>query len=140
MDTEIPMDLLELRDMVSEVVDNSVKWSKCNIKVMLTNSFYMGELEKEKSSIDIKYIIPSDHPRARDSEYSVSFKISRDRTIEFKFKGLYLDPCFAFNVTGSLFESQISDIPNLIGDYLDIGGSDNVVHPIVEEKLFPDAG
>jgi hypothetical protein len=117
---EVPIDLLELVEDVKEVIDGAIQWDKCQSKLAWSKSSYKDGSGKEKVSMFLTYTVPSDHPNAVHGNYQLKFKVDRDRTIEFWFKELFIEPYFSINVSGFLSESQLGEIPRLVGKYLDI--------------------
>ena len=119
MERELTIDLMELVETIKKKIEETVNWIKCDSKVYWSMSSLKTGEEKEKAAVTVNYTVASDHPNV-DSEYSLGIKVNLDRMIEISFGGLYFDEIFSVNAKVTLTESQINDIPYLIGKYLDL--------------------
>lgn len=121
LELELPVDLFGLANSIKSIMEESVDWIKCDSKLSLNRSSFKDGSGKEKSHIQLSYSIESAHPSIpEESHLIVNIKVNKDRSIEMVFGGLKLQPYFSVNAYAYLSESQISDIPMLIGKYLDI--------------------
>lgn len=124
---ELPVDLMELVESIKSVIEEKINWIKCDSKLNWSMSSLKTGEEKEKAAVTINYRVASQHPNVKESEYSLGIKVNLDRMIEISFDGLYFDDIFGVSAKVNLTESQINDIPFLIGKYLDLRTSDKKV-------------
>lgn len=121
LELEMPVDLFSLANSIRSIMEESVDWIKCDSKLSLNKSSFKDGTGKEKSNIQLSYTIESNHPNIpEESDLAINIKVNKDRTIEISFGGLRLQPYFSVGAYAYLSESQVNDIPTLIGKYLDI--------------------
>jgi hypothetical protein len=135
MERELPIDLMEFVEEIKTIIEDGLDWAKCDSKLAWTMSAFKTGEEKEKAAVTLNYQVKSAHPNVKDALYNLSIKVNLDRIIELSFDGLYFDDLFDVSAKVHLSESDIKNIPFLIGKYLDLKTSSTT--PIVK-GVFED--
>lgn len=130
MERELPVGLIDLVESVRENLEEKLTWIKCDSKLNWTLSAFKTGEEKEKAAITLNYVVASAHPNVRECQYTLSLKVNLDRMVELTLEGLYFDDLFDVVAKVHLTESQLTDIPVIIGKYLDLKTS-SLVKPVL---------